>query len=86
MTNIGLKQAQGNHSFSIEMASGHHLRRIEVIDGPRGRVIIEGELGGCVNVELIEGIVLRISGEYGVFRIDLEEGELRGTLRNHKAS
>ena len=85
MVNTGSKQAQGKHSFSIEMTSKHHLAKIEVSDGPRGQVYIEGELGGGVSVEIIEDIMLQISGENGVFRIDLEEGELRGALSITKA-
>jgi len=85
MANTGLRDAQGRHSFSIEMASRNHLGRIEVSGGPRDQVYIEGELGGGVSVELIEGILLQISGENGVFRIDLEEGELGGALSKAKA-
>ncbi len=84
MANTGLRHAQGRHSFSIEMTSRNHLGKIEVSDGPRGQVCIEGELGGGVSVELIEGIMLQISGENGVFRIDLEEGELGGALSRVK--
>ena len=85
MKDAGLRNAQGRHSFSIEMASRNHVGRIEVSGGPRDQVCIEGELGGCVSVELIEGILLQISGENGVFRIDLEEGELGGALSREKA-
>ena len=85
MANTGLRDAQGRHSFSIEMASRNNLGRIEVSGGPRDQVCIEGELGGGVSVELIEGILLQISGENGVFRIDLEEGELGGALSKAKA-
>jgi hypothetical protein len=68
------------HPFSVELTSSDHLQRIEVSSGPRGRVLIEGELGGDVSVELIEGIMLQISGEKGVLRIDVEAGDLKGVL------
>ncbi len=85
MSKIGVKHARGKHSFSVEMGSKQHLGRIEVSDGPRGQVTIEGDLGEGVTVELVEGIMLQIAGENGVFRIDLEEGELMGALRVKKA-
>ena len=66
------------HPFSIEMASRDHLSRISVSDLSRDGVLIEGDLGEAVKVELIEGIMLQISGDTGVFRIDLADGELRG--------
>jgi len=68
------------------MASRDHLSRISVSDLSREGVLIEGDLGEAVKVELIEGIMLQISGDKGVFRIDLAEGELRGifsTPRDH---
>jgi len=60
------------------MASRDHLSRISVSDLSRDGVLIEGDLGEAVKVELIEGIMLQISGDTGVFRIDLADGELRG--------
>ena len=60
------------------MASRDHLSRIAVSDLSREGVLIEGDLGEAVKVELIEGIMLQISGDTGVFRIDLAEEELRG--------
>jgi hypothetical protein len=75
------KLPDGEHPFSIELTSNTHLSRIEVSDGQKGQVFIEGKLGGDCSVELIEGIMLQISGENGVFRIDITEGELTGVLR-----
>jgi hypothetical protein len=60
------------------MISRDHLSRIAVSDLSREGVLIEGDLGEAVKIELIEGIMLQISGNSGVFRIDLVEGELRG--------
>ena len=60
------------------MVSRDHLRRFSVSDLSREGVLIEGDLGEAVKVVLIEGIMLQISGDKGVFRIDLVGGELRG--------
>lgn len=67
---------KGRHSFSIEMASKEHMNRVSVSNEPKNEVEFEGELGGLVNVELIEGILLQITGDNGVIRIDLTEKEL----------
>jgi hypothetical protein len=64
------------HSFSIEMASKDHLNRVSVSNKVNGEVMFEGELGGLVGVQLIEGIVLEITGDNGVIRIDITEKEL----------
>lgn len=64
------------HSFSLEMTSKSHLDKISVSNEPKTEVIVEGELGGLVQIEFIEGIILQITGDNGVFRIDLTEKEL----------
>ena len=60
------------------MVSREHLSRIAVSEALREGVFIEGDLGEAVKVELIEGIMLQISGNKGIFRIDLVAEELRG--------
>ena len=52
------------------------MNRVSVSDEPKVEVIFEGELGGLVNIELIEGILLQITGDNGIIRIDLTEKEL----------
>jgi hypothetical protein len=76
------RKIDGEHQFSIEMASKTHLYKLEVTDGPKEQVLIEGELGRNISVELVEGIMLQITGENGVLRIDLSEGDLKGVLKN----
>ena len=66
----------GRHSFSIEMISQLHMKMISVSNEPNGEVMFEGELGGLDRIELIEGILLQITGDNGVIRIDLTEKEL----------
>ena len=66
----------GRHSFSIEMTSKSHIDTISVSKESKAEVMFEGELGGLVQIEFIEGIILQITGDNGVFRIDLTEKEL----------
>ena len=77
MKNIGVGNvSEGRHTFSIEMASKRHIDTISVSNESKAEVMFEGELGGLVQIEFIEGIILQITGENGVFRIDLTEKEL----------
>lgn len=72
------------HSFSIEMRSKDHIQNISVNNAPNGNVIFEGELGELVSIELVEGILLQISGVHGTVRIDISEDELRHGLKSKK--
>ena len=72
--------SNGRHSFSIEMASKSHINTISVSNEPNVEVMFEGELGELVQIEFIEGIILQITGDNGVFRIDLTEKELSNGL------
>jgi hypothetical protein len=56
--------------------SKHHLNRISVSDESDDEILFEGELGELHKIEFIEGTMLQICGENGVFRIDLTEREL----------
>ncbi len=62
------------------MASKEHLNRVSISNDLNGEVVFEGELGGLVRIELIEGILLKITGDNGVIRIDLTEKELTDAL------
>ena len=70
------KEDMGRHSFSVEMASKSHIETISVSNETNGGVMFEGELGGLLQIEFVEGIILQITGDNGVFRIDLTEKEL----------
>ena len=70
------------HSFSIEMQSRNDINNLSI----NGGSTIEGDLGDNISFEIIEGIMLQISGENGVFRLDLREGESDTLLRSLKKS
>ena len=70
------------HSFSIEMPSRNSINNLSI----NGGSTIEGDLGDNISFEIIEGIMLQISGENGVFRLDLREGESDTLLRSLKKS
>ena len=72
------------HSFSIEMKSKDHVKKISVSNSPDGDVIFEGELGKINQIKLVEGIMLQITGVNGIFRIDITTKELMGGLKTRK--
>jgi hypothetical protein len=77
--------SKGRHSFSIELASKNHMDMISVSNEQKAEVMFEGELGGLVQIEFIEGIILQITGDNGVFRIDLTEKELSHGLAKKRS-
>jgi hypothetical protein len=80
--NMGKANTVKGHSFSIEMPSRKGISNLSINSGST----IEGDLGENINFEIIEGIMLQISGENGVFRLDLREGESDAMLRSLKKS
>lgn len=66
------------HSFSIEMTSRNNINNLSI----NGGSTIEGDLGDNISFEIIEGIMLQISGDNGVFRLDLREGESDTLLKS----
>ena len=82
---MGKANTAKGHSFSIEMASRNSINNLSIAGGSTG-ALIEGDLGDNIKFEIIEGILLQISGENGVFRLDLREGESDTLLRLLKKS
>ena len=76
--NMGKANTVRGDSFSIEMPSRNSINNLSI----NGGSTIEGDLGDNISFEIIEGILLQISGENGVFRLDLREGESETILRS----
>ncbi len=72
------------HSFSIEMKSKKHVRRISLSDEAHDRVLFEGFLGEVEELSMVEGAVLEIRGTNGVLRVDLSKDELRKMFSHKK--
>ncbi len=69
-----VRVSEHRHSFSIELTGGENLNRVLIPGGSSG-ALIEGELGEGIRIEIVEGVLLQISGDAGTFRLDLDEGE-----------
>ena len=74
-------QALMGHSFSIEINSKINLRKMSISDEPT-EVLLEGDFGENIKLEVVEGVMLQISGENCTFRLDIneEEAETIGSL------
>lgn len=71
-------------SFSLELFSRNHIKRVALPDGSGDRLIIEGNLGRLTDLELVEDILLEIIGVSGKMRIDITRKELEMVLNNKK--
>jgi hypothetical protein len=67
--------------FSVEMASKNHVRSLIVSDESQGKVLVEGNLGELKALEIVEEIVLQVTGANGTLRVDIEEDEFRRMLK-----
>lgn len=70
----------GRHSFSIEITTKEHVSMVSFSNTPNGKTVFEGELGDILEIELIEEILLKITGDNGVIHIDLTDKELLRAL------
>ena len=68
------------HSFSLVMYSKLDISKIVISEEPQEEVLIQGDFGNLINVRMVEGVMLEIRGDKGVFRLDLTEDELRDGL------
>jgi hypothetical protein len=71
------------HDFTVEIKSKQFLRNISISDEARKLVLFDGSLGETVDLSLVEGDVLEITGRNGVLRVSISEDQLRYVLRKH---
>jgi len=63
-------------SFSLELHSREYIKRVSLPEGTGDRLMVEGNLGKLVLLELVESILLEINGERGTLRIGIPREEL----------
>jgi hypothetical protein len=63
-------------SFSVELNSREHIKRVSLPNGTGDRLMVEGSLGKLIKIELIEDILLEIKGVNGTLRIEITREEL----------
>lgn len=67
---------QSNHLFSIELNSKDYLKTVKISNQSDDAVSIEGYFGDLEEVNLVEGLMLEIKGNYGSLKMDLRQEEL----------
>ena len=72
------------HTFSIELKSKEYLKRVAIPNDAGDNVSIEGCLGELEEIDLVEGIMLKIKATNGILRMDLKKEELDTLLKKEK--
>jgi len=73
-----MNQTNKECSFSIELTSKQYIKTINLANGSRESVLVEGTIGQLQNAEFAEDVVLEITGTKGVLRIDLSREQIQG--------
>lgn len=72
-----------DHAFSVVLFSDKHVQSLYLKDKSNG-VLFEGLLGPIKEVCFVEDLMLEISGENGVIRIDLDKNHVVKALEGKK--
>ena len=72
-----------DHSFSVVLFSDRYVRNLYLKDKSNG-VFFEGFLGPIKEICFVEDLMLEISGENGVIRIDLDKRNIVDALDSKK--
>jgi hypothetical protein len=73
-----------SRTFSVELTSKDYVKHLAVSNESHDRVFMEGTLGTLVDVAMIEGAALEITGVNGILRVDVSLDELRRGLSPEK--
>jgi len=57
--------------FSVELKSKINLKNVTVRESSQESVLVEGTLGKLQHAEFADGVVLVVSGDKGVLRVNL---------------
>jgi len=66
----------------VELNSKDHVKLV-ALDDDQNKTLIEGFLGELIELNFVEGALLEIKGSNGIFRIDLNNEDLK-KLSQHK--
>jgi hypothetical protein len=66
--------------FTVELKSRGNVKNVTLSNGAQG-VLIEGTLGALERAEFVEDMVLEVTGENGVLRVDLAREDLAKQTR-----
>jgi hypothetical protein len=66
--------------FTVELNSRAMVKNVTLSNGVQG-VLIEGTLGALKHAEFVEDMVLEVTGDKGVLRVDLAREDLANRTR-----
>jgi hypothetical protein len=72
---VQTKNAKGELVFTVELKSRGNVKNVTLSNGAQG-VLIEGTLGALKRAEFVEDVVLEVTGDNGVLRVDLTKEDL----------
>jgi hypothetical protein len=71
------------HTVSIEMQSKQYVKTITLSNQTYTRVLFEGNLGELIDVSLVEGDILEVTGTHGILRLDLTKDQILSALEDN---
>ncbi len=77
---VQTKDGKGELVFTVELKSRGNVKNVTLSNGAQG-VLIEGTLGALKHAEFVEDIVLEVTGDNGVLRVDLAREDLAKRTR-----
>ncbi len=76
-----MQQKNRESSFSIELKAKEYIKTINLANGNRESVLVEGTIGQLQHAEFTEGIVLEVTGTKGILRLDLSREQIQGETK-----
>lgn len=81
-----MNKTKNRHSFSAELKSKEHVKRLSLSDEGRERVLVEGVLGELEDLDIVEEAVFQLKGANGSLTLNLTEEEISRMLTKKKGS
>jgi hypothetical protein len=77
---VQTKDGKDELAFTVELKSRGNVKNVTLSNGAQG-VLIEGTLGALKRAEFVEDVVLEVTGDNGVLRVDLAREDLAKRTR-----
>jgi len=77
---VQTKDGKDELVFTVELKSRGNVKNVTLSNGAQG-VLIEGTLGALKRAEFVEDVVLEVTGDNGVLRVDLAREDLAKRTR-----
>jgi len=70
--------------FTLELKSKVNLKNVNLTNGGKENVLIEGTIGELKHAKFVEGMVLEVVGDRGVLRINVTQDEIKRGEKQEK--